>query len=217
MYHREPGASGGSSPYDKIFSHNTGRRYMPNLATLGREKRWRLAMVEAVAPRAGELVLDLAAGTGTSSDPLRKTGARVISTDLSFGMVSPDKHMHPNVDFPIGNELHLPFRDEAFDASTISFGLRSTPNTETALEELFRVTRSGGTLVICEFSTPNNKLFRAAYRQLLNHEAPKLADSVRDWPNQEKLASRMEDAGWIDIEWRNLTGGIVALHRAQKP
>jgi len=209
------------------------KRYdlMNDLASLGRDRQWRRHVVEAVAPRAGEVVLDLAAGTGTSSDPLRKTGARVVSTDLSFGMVSQGKQKHPNVNFVVGDALHLPFRDEAFDASTVSFGLRNIVDVEAALKELFRVTRSGGTLVICEFSTPTWKPFRAAYHQWLAHALPLvsmaspadptaysyLAESILAWPGQSELAARLEATGWVDIEWRNLTGGVVALHRAVRP
>jgi demethylmenaquinone methyltransferase/2-methoxy-6-polyprenyl-1,4-benzoquinol methylase len=127
-----------------------------------------------------------------------------------------------------GDALRLPFRDGVFDAATVSFGLRNMHDTGTALAELARVTRPGGRLVICEFSHPTNGAFRTAYLGYLMRALPEvarrvssnpeayvyLAESIRAWPDQAGLAARISGAGWRDVAWRNLSGGIVALHRA---
>jgi demethylmenaquinone methyltransferase/2-methoxy-6-polyprenyl-1,4-benzoquinol methylase len=127
--------------------------------------------------------------------------------------------------------LALPFADGAFDAVTISFGLRNVADPDAALTELARVTKPGGRLVVCEFSTPRWRAFRTVYLEYLMGALPAvarrvssnpeayvyLAESIQAWPDQRVLAQRIADAGWGDVEWRDLTGGIVALHRAVKP
>ncbi|MBW0011461.1 MAG: class I SAM-dependent methyltransferase, partial [Pseudonocardiales bacterium] len=127
--------------------------------------------------------------------------------------------------------LALPFADGVFDAVTISFGLRNVADPHAALAALARVTRPGGRLVVCEFSTPTWPVFRTVYLEYLMRALPALAravssnpeayvylaESIRDWPDQRSLAQRVAAAGWTDVEWRDLTGGIVALHRAVKP
>jgi demethylmenaquinone methyltransferase / 2-methoxy-6-polyprenyl-1,4-benzoquinol methylase len=130
-----------------------------------------------------------------------------------------------------GDALKLPFPDEAFDAVTISFALRNVVDTGAALRELARVTRPGGRLVVCEFSHPTNTAFRTVYLSYLMRSLPVvargvssnpdayvyLAESIRAWPDQEGLAGRIAAAGpWSRVGWRNLTGGIAALHRATK-
>ncbi len=127
--------------------------------------------------------------------------------------------------------LALPFADGVFDAVTISFGLRNVADPDAALTELARVTRPGGRLVVCEFSTPTRRVFRTVYLEYLMGALPTvarrvssnpeayvyLAESIHAWPDQRALAERVAAAGWSDVEWRDLTGGIVALHRAVKP
>jgi demethylmenaquinone methyltransferase/2-methoxy-6-polyprenyl-1,4-benzoquinol methylase len=130
-----------------------------------------------------------------------------------------------------GDALRLPFPDETFDAVTISFALRNVVDNEAALRELGRVTRPGGRLVVCEFSHPVNAAFRTVYLQYLMRSLPAvargvssnpeayvyLAESIRAWPDQEALAARIGAAGpWTRVGWRNLSGGIVALHRATR-
>src|SRR5207253_3656776 len=121
-----------------------------------------------------------------------------------------------------------PFRDDVFDAVTISFGLRNVQDTEAALAEMLRVTRPGGRIVICEFSQPTWAPFRTVYTEYLMRALPPvaravssnpdayvyLAESIRAWPDQGALADLIAEAGWERPQWRNLSGGIVALHRA---
>ena len=207
------------------------KRYdlLNGLMTMGLHKWWRRATVAAVAPRPGERILDLAAGTGTSSAPFAAAGAMVFPTDLSMGMLKVGKQHRPELDFVNGDALKLPFADESFDAVTISYGLRNVENTHEALTELLRVTKPGGRVVINEFSTPTNPLFRMLYEQVALRLIPLvakvssnpdaygyLAESIIAWPDQQRLADLMARAGWVDVEWHDLTGGIVALHRAWK-
>ena len=130
-----------------------------------------------------------------------------------------------------GDALRLPFADGTFDAVTISFALRNVVDTDGALRELGRVTRPGGRLVVCEFSHPTNAAFRTVYLSYLMRSLPAvaravssnpeayvyLAESIRAWPDQPGLAARIGEAGpWARVGWRNLTGGVVALHRATR-
>jgi demethylmenaquinone methyltransferase / 2-methoxy-6-polyprenyl-1,4-benzoquinol methylase len=199
-----------------------------DVISLGQDRAWRKAVVEAVRPRPGMKILDLAAGTGTSSQTFADEGATVFPTDLSLGMLAVGKRRLPGLGFVAGDALQLPYVDDAFDAVTISFGLRNVEHTEAALVELRRVTRPGGRLVICEFSTPTWKPFRLVYRNYLLAALPRMADlvssnpaayrylaeSILDWPDQQRLAELIGAAGWSQVEWRNLSSGIVALHRA---
>ncbi len=129
-----------------------------------------------------------------------------------------------------GDATRLPFADAVFDAVTISFGLRNVVDHEVALREIARVTKPGGRLVVCEFSTPTNPLFRTVYKEYSMRALPRiaqavasnpkayvyLAESIRAWPDQTTLARRINEAGWAGVRWRNLTGGIVALHAATR-
>jgi demethylmenaquinone methyltransferase/2-methoxy-6-polyprenyl-1,4-benzoquinol methylase len=197
--------------------------------SLGQDRGWRTAVADALALRPGEKVLDLAAGTATSSAALARSGARVIGCDFSLGMLRVGRGK--GVELVAGDALRLPFADATFDAVTISFGLRNTADTTQALREMLRVTRPGGRLVVCEFSHPTWKPFRTAYVEYLMRLLPAvatrvssdpaayvyLAESIRAWPDQPGLAAEVQRAGWDAVGWRNLTGGIVALHRAVNP
>lgn len=199
-----------------------------DVLSLGQDRRWRRAVEMAVAARPGERVLDLAAGTGTSSEPFRAAGAEVVPCDFSLGMLREGKRRRAHLPFVAGDAMRLPFGDSCFDAVTISFGLRNVHDPSAGLREMLRVTRPGGRLVICEFSHPTWAPFRTAYVEYLMRALPPvacrvssspeayvyLADSIRAWPDQRALASRIGAAGWIDVRWRNLSGGIVALHHA---
>ncbi len=208
------------------------KRYdiLNDLLSLGRTKAWRKATTAIIAPRAGMIILDLAAGTGSSSAPLADAGADVIATDFSQGMLAVGRKAHPNLEFMKADALNLPFQDGRFDLVTISFGLRNTNDADKALREALRVTKKGGRLVVAEFSHPTFAPFRAIYTNYLMRALPRiarafatnpdayiyLAQSIRAWPNQVGLAARIEAAGWSQIVWKNLTGGVVAIHSGIK-
>jgi demethylmenaquinone methyltransferase/2-methoxy-6-polyprenyl-1,4-benzoquinol methylase len=202
-----------------------------DVLSLGQTRLWRKAVAQAVAARPGDRVLDLGAGTGTSSLPFAGAGARVVPCDFSLGMLREGKKRHPHLPLTAGDATRLPFADDAFDVVTISFALRNVQDTDAALREMLRVTKPGGRLVICEFSHPTWAPFRTVYTEYLMRALPPvatavssnpdayvyLAESIRAWPDQSAFAGRLRGAGWSKIAWRNLTGGIVALHRATKP
>ena len=202
-----------------------------DLLSLGRTKAWRKATTKIIAPRPGMKILDLAAGTGSSSEPLAAAGADVIPADFSEGMLAAGRKARPHLAFTKADALNLPFSDGQFDTATISFGLRNTQKTERALAEMLRVVKSGGHLVVAEFSSPTWRPFHTLYTNYLMKALPwvarktssnpdayiYLAESIRAWPDQEALAAKIEAAGWTDISWTNLTGGVVAVHKARKP
>jgi demethylmenaquinone methyltransferase/2-methoxy-6-polyprenyl-1,4-benzoquinol methylase len=202
-----------------------------DVLSLGQTRLWRRAVARAVDAQAGERVLDLAAGTGSSSLPFVAAGAQVVAADFSLGMLRVGKRAHPTLALLAGDALRLPFADGSFDAVTISFGLRNVSDVDAALTEMARVTKPGGRLVVCEFSHPTWPPFRTVYigylMRALPHVARRvssnpdayvyLAESIRAWPDQPALARRIAAAGWTAVGWRNLTGGIVALHRARRP
>jgi demethylmenaquinone methyltransferase/2-methoxy-6-polyprenyl-1,4-benzoquinol methylase len=213
-----------------MFDRVAARYDLANdVLSLGQDRAWRRQVVRAVDPRPGQMILDLAAGTGTSSEPFTSAGATVIPSDLSLGMLQVGKRRRPRLSFVAADALRLPYTDGCFDAVTISFGLRNVEDPLAALREMRRVTRSGGTLVVCEFSTPTWAPFRSVYVNYLVAALPRiarlvssnpaayeyLAESIQAWPDQPALAGLVEVAGWVDVEWRNLSGGIVALHRAR--
>ncbi|MFC7487391.1 demethylmenaquinone methyltransferase [Knoellia sp. CPCC 206453] len=202
-----------------------------DVLSLGQDRLWRRAVLQAVAAKPGERVLDIAAGTGTSSEPFADKGVHVVPADFSLGMLRVGKKRRDDLGFTAADAMQLPFADESFDAVTMSFGLRNVADTDAALREFARVTKPGGRLVICEFSQPVNGAFRKVYSEYLMGALPRvarkvssnpesyvyLAESIQAWPDQKALATRVEQAGWSDVAWRNLSAGIVALHRAAKP
>ena len=202
--------------------------------TFGNDALWRAATTRAVAPRRGERILDLGAGTASSSASLAASGADVVAADFSPGMLAEGRRRHghlPNLSFVEADATDLPFADGEFDAVTMSYSLRNVHDPKKALAELFRVTKPGGRLVVNEFSTPPRPLFRRLYRFYNAHVLPKVArlagtnaeaydylnESIRDWPDQATLAAWIREAGWTEVAHRNLSMGIVALHRAVKP
>lgn len=200
-----------------------------SVTTLGIDRYWRAHTRRALELAPGQKVLDVAAGTAVSTVALARSGAWCVAADFSLGMLRRGGGRHvPKV---AADALRLPFADGAFDAVTVSFGLRNMSDTVAALAELRRVVRPGGRLVVCEFSTPVFAPFRFAYRQVVlrllslvanwvssNPEAYRyLGESIRSWHDQRALARLVADAGWTDVEWTDLTGGIVALHRAVNP
>ena len=201
------------------------------LLSLGSDSLWRIATVRALGIQAGDRVLDIAAGTGTSSAALARAGARVTALDFSPGMVAVGRQRHPEIEFVEGDAQQLPFDDASFEAVTISFGLRNVKDPHRALAEMRRVLVPGGRVVICEFTTPPNALVRAAYSLYLNKVMPgvaKLASSnpaaytylmksIEDWPVQGVLSGWLREAGFVDVGYRNLSLGVVALHRGRAP
>jgi demethylmenaquinone methyltransferase / 2-methoxy-6-polyprenyl-1,4-benzoquinol methylase len=205
--------------------------------SLGLDRRWRKVVARAVGAGPGQLVLDLAAGTGTSSRAFAAAGARCVACDFSLGMLQvgarrPVRDGSPALlEFVAGDALALPFADGTFGAVTISFGLRNVADTGQALAELLRVTRPGGKLVICEFSHLPARPLNAAYEQYLTRVLPAVArllsgnaeaydylsESIRDWPGQRDLAAKITAAGWSAVTWQNLTLGVAAVHRARRP
>ena len=238
-----------------------------DILSAGQVRLWRRAVARITGAGLGNRVLDLAAGTGTSSLTFTATGADCVACDFSLGMLRAGRarlagdqgwargerqspptardyggHLRGlaggarggappgRLSLVAGDALRLPFRDEAFDAVTISFGLRNVASAAAALAEMLRVTRPGGRLVVCEFSTitiaPLDMLYRRyltdvlpalARRTARNPEAyTYLAESIADWPAQRELAGVIEAAGWSAVRWRDLSLGVVAVHVARR-
>ena len=200
--------------------------------SMGMDRYWRAVVARAVGATQGQLVLDLAAGTGTSSRTFIRSGARCVACDFSLGMLAVGaRRPAAGLGFAAGDALALPFADETFDVVTISFGLRNVADTGQALAELLRVTRPGGRLVICEFSHLPLRQADELYQRYLSRALPAiarrlspnaaaydyLAESIRAWPPQHALAGQLAAAGWSDVSWRNLTLGVVAMHEARRP
>ena len=221
-----------------MFDALAGRYDLMNdLLSAGQVRLWRRVVARAVAARAGERILDLAAGTGTSTMTFAASGADCVACDFSIGMLrAGSTRVRANPDGPQpafvgGDALRLPFGDELFDAVTISFGLRNVADTQQALAEMLRVTRPGGRLVICEFSQLSVRPLRILYERYLARALPAvarrvsrnpaaydyLAESIVDWPAQAELARMLRTAGWSAVEWHNLSLGIVAVHVARRP
>ncbi|MFT4221044.1 MAG: class I SAM-dependent methyltransferase [Microbacterium sp.] len=211
-----------------------------DVLSIGNDRLWRIATVRAIAPRRSERILDLAAGTGASSVSLARSGAEVVAADFSPGMIAEGRRRYgsdapgggiPNLSFVEADATDLPFGDDEFDAVTMSFGLRNVHRPETALAELYRVTRPGGRIVVCEFSHPPSPVVGRLYRLYNGQVLPRVArvvssnaeayeylgESIADWPDQRALSAWIRAAGWVDVAYRNLSFGIVALHRGRKP
>ncbi len=211
-----------------MFDEVAGRYDLMNdVLSAGLDRRWRGVVARLVAAGPDDLVLDLAAGTGTSSRAFAKAGARCVACDFSLGMLQAGARKPAGlVRFVAGDALDLPFADQSFDVVTISFGLRNVADPDQALAGLLRVTKPGGRLVVCEFSHLAARSLDTAYQRYLAAALPAvarvvsrnsgayayLAESIKDWPAQPQLAERIEQAGWSRVSWRNLTGGIVAVH-----
>jgi demethylmenaquinone methyltransferase/2-methoxy-6-polyprenyl-1,4-benzoquinol methylase len=217
--------------FDEVSTHYDRTN---TVLSMGNATLWRMATTRAVAPGVGEKILDVAAGTGTSSASLARNGASVVAADFSPGMIEVGRQRqaaNPFISFVQADATALPFDDDTFDAVTISFGLRNIVDPRAALAEFFRVVKPGGRVVVCEFSRPPLAAVRAGYAAYLRYGMPTLArvassnpaayeylmESIEAWPSQPALAAWMREAGFERVAWRNLTAGIVALHRGWKP
>lgn len=201
-----------------------------DLLSFGQDRIWRKAVSKHVAAKSGQSILDLAAGTGSSSVAFTGPGIRVVAGDFSTGMLAVGRKRHPEIEFVFADATALPFEEAEFDAVTISFGLRNVVDTSKALKEMLRVTKPGGKLVICEFSKVTNPLLRVFYNFYLSRLLPMfsrmasktpeaysyLSESIQAWPSQERLAQLISDAGWKNVSYKNLTFGVVAVHVATR-
>ncbi|HTX26104.1 MAG TPA: demethylmenaquinone methyltransferase [Streptosporangiaceae bacterium] len=224
-----------------MFDAIAGRYDLLNdILSAGQVRGWRRAVARITGARRGDRVLDLAAGTGTSSLTFTATGADCVACDFSLGMLRAGHLKHGSasgkregsgrLSYVGGDALRLPFRDGSFDAVTISFGLRNVASPVAALAEMRRVTRPGGRLVVCEFSAITIAPLDMLYRRYLLHVLPAiarraarspeayeyLAESIADWPAQRELAGLIEAAGWSAVRWRDLSLGVVAIHVARR-
>jgi demethylmenaquinone methyltransferase/2-methoxy-6-polyprenyl-1,4-benzoquinol methylase len=201
------------------------------IMSMGNAQLWRAATVRAVDPRPGERILDVAAGTGTSSAALARNGATVVALDFSAGMIAEGRRRHPELEFVEADAEKLPFGDDEFDAVSISFGLRNVEHPKAALGEMYRVLKPGGRLVVCEFSKPQRALFRTGYAAYMRFVMPVVAavassnkdaygylrESIQQWPDQGTLSQWIRGVGFTRVAYRDLTAGVVALHRGHKP
>jgi demethylmenaquinone methyltransferase/2-methoxy-6-polyprenyl-1,4-benzoquinol methylase len=210
------------------------RRYdlTNTVLSFGLDRRWRRATRACLQLGSRERVLDLAAGTGVSTLELARGGARAVACDFSLGMLRAGRagRRRRRLPFVAGDATHLPFAAGSFDAAVISFGLRNVSDVPAALREMARVVRPGGRLVVCEFSRPTFRPFRTVYLNYLMRALPwvarrvasnpdayvYLAESIRAWPPQQQLAATIAANGWSGVRFRNLSGGIVALHLAER-
>lgn len=202
-----------------------------DVLSLGQTRLWRRRLIEALNMSPGERLLDLAAGTGTSTEPFHDAGVDAVACDFSEGMLQVGRRRRPDMTFVAGDAMDLPFAEEEFDAVTISFGLRNIVDRHRALTEMLRVTRPGGRLAVMEFSDPTFRPFSVVYNEYLMRALPAvarvissnpeaylyLAGSIRAWPDQDELAADIAAAGFEQVRYRNLSGGIVAIHHAVRP
>ena len=202
-----------------------------DLLSFGQSRLWRGIVAKAVDPKSGQSVLDMAAGTGSSTAAFARPGVRLVAGDFSEGMLAEGRKRHPEIEFVFADATKLPFKAKEFDATTISFGLRNVVDVKAALGEMFRVTKPGGRIVICEFSKVTNPVLRPFYNFYLRKVLPAfsslasktpeayayLSESIDAWPDQRTLAAKIEKAGYQKVTFRNLSFGIVAIHVGFKP
>jgi demethylmenaquinone methyltransferase/2-methoxy-6-polyprenyl-1,4-benzoquinol methylase len=202
-----------------------------DLLSFGSARIWRKKVAKLVNSQPGQTILDLAAGTGSSSIVFLRDGVKVVAADFSRGMLEEGRRRHPELEFVFADAANLPFADQEFDTVTISFGIRNVEKTEVALGEMLRVLKPGGKLVVCEFSRIPNRYLHSLYRFYLRNILPTLsalvsktpeaysylAESIDAWPSQQELVKIIEAAGFESVSYLNQTFGIVAIHSGFKP
>jgi len=202
-----------------------------DLLSFGSARIWRKKVAKLVNSQPGQKILDLAAGTGSSSIVFLREDVKVVAADFSNGMLEEGRKRHPELEFVFADASALPFADQEFDTVTISFGIRNVEKIEVALAEMIRVLKPGGKLVVCEFSRIPNKLMHNLYRFYLRIILPilsglvsktpeaysYLAESIDAWPSQRELVKIIESAGFESVSYLNQTFGIVAIHSGFKP
>jgi demethylmenaquinone methyltransferase/2-methoxy-6-polyprenyl-1,4-benzoquinol methylase len=200
---------------------------MNRAMTLGLDRRWRALTAEAVV-RPGDRVLDACCGTGDLALAAERAGGHVTGLDFSQAMLERARRKSESVDWVRGDLLSLPFEDESFESATIGFGIRNAADLEAGLRELARVLVRSGRLACLEITRPRgalapffglwfDRLVPLAGKVLPGGEAYSyLPASVRRFPGPDDLAAAMRRAGFADVRWRRLAGGIVALHVARK-
>jgi demethylmenaquinone methyltransferase / 2-methoxy-6-polyprenyl-1,4-benzoquinol methylase len=225
---RTPPAAERTAPgVQRMFDRVAPRYDLANTVfSLGQDKGWRQAAAGATGLGAGEVAVDVACGTGALTRDLQSLApeAQVVGMDFSHGMLA---RAEPGLRLAAADALALPLADASVDVVTIAFGLRNLPEPGQGLLEFRRVLRPGGRLVVCEFSQPVVPVFREVYRRYLTRLMPVaarrltsdpeayqyLARSIGAWPDQPGLARWLQEAGFTAVAWRNLSSGIVALHR----
>jgi demethylmenaquinone methyltransferase/2-methoxy-6-polyprenyl-1,4-benzoquinol methylase len=201
---------------------------MNRVMTAGLDRRWRFLAAQAVV-RPGDRVLDACCGTGDLALADRDAGGTVVGVDFSEAMLKRARAKAPELEWVQADATSLPFEDGQFEAVTVGFGVRNLADLEAGLRELARVTRPEGRLACLEITRPRG-LLRPFFRLWFDGLVPLagkvlpggaaysyLPASVRRFPGPEDLSAVFGSAGWADVEWRLLGGGIVALHVARKP